>query len=132
MQKIFIFLLFASWISYFFLHSLAASNSIKRWANVNFPRFSPYYRLTYNILAIILLIPALAVLYMNQWVTVWQWPSEFWWLQQLLGIGSLLAFVLSFKMYDGMDFLGISQARNRLNHTATFQISIFHRFVRHP
>ena len=93
-----------------------------------------YYRLGYNALAVLLLIPPIYILYSYEWEQLWQWTGYYSWLQLLLGLGSILGFLLTLRSYGGMEFLGISQAlsSSQETHNETLQISNFHRYVRHP
>ena len=45
------------WLVYFVLHSLLASLTVKSWVARNFPRGMPVYRLGFNILATLALLP---------------------------------------------------------------------------
>jgi len=134
MQFFSIFLLTISWIGYFLIHSLAASNELKRKINVLFPIAGKYYRLGYNALAVFLLIPPIYILYSYEWGQLWQWSGYYSWLQFLLGLGSILGFLITLRTYGGMEFLGISQAlsSSEEKHNETLHISNFHRYVRHP
>ena len=134
MQFFSIILLITSWISYFLLHSLMASNGFKGKINTLFPFTAKYYRLSYNALAVFLLIPPIYILYSYEWEQLWRWTGYYSWLQLLLGLGSILGFLLTLRTYGGMEFLGISQALSSSSetHNETLHISDFHRFVRHP
>lgn len=128
-----IFLLITCWAGYFLIHSLTSSNATKAWVRNNAAGFHPFYRLGFNFLAILLLIPPLTVLYLNNWPTLWQWPDFLNWLQLGLAIFAIGGFLLTFRMYSGMDFLGITQVRRTEKENAQqLTISSFHRFVRHP
>ena len=52
-----------AWISYFALHSMQASLTVKRWTAARFPNFMPAYRICFNALASIALVPVLWLLY---------------------------------------------------------------------
>ncbi len=121
--------------AYFVMHSLLASLSFKRWVHHRWPQRMHAYRLSYNFLAIILLIPLLWFMHKNAGPLVWQWAGMLAWLMKGLTIASALGFIWSLKSYDNMVFLGVTQWRNR--HTETddpehLHISTLHRFVRHP
>jgi hypothetical protein len=51
------------WLLYFAMHSLLASNTVKRRVSDLMPGVVPYYRLLYNLLATILLLPVLYLMY---------------------------------------------------------------------
>ncbi|RKZ35650.1 MAG: hypothetical protein DRQ37_05960, partial [Gammaproteobacteria bacterium] len=46
-----------SWTLYFVLHSAVASMGMKRWATGAAPWLARYYRLLFNIFALLLLLP---------------------------------------------------------------------------
>lgn len=122
-------------IAYFVTHSLLASLGFKRWVHHRWPNLMHSYRLVYNFLAIILLIPLLWFMQQNSGPLIWQWEGLAAWLMKGLTVTAILGFLWSLKSYDNMVFLGVTQWRNR--HTETddpehLHISTLHRFVRHP
>ncbi len=124
-----------SFIAYFVVHSLLASLWFKRWVHCQWPGLMPAYRLTYNVLAVILLIPLLWFMHQNPGPLIWQWPGLANWLMKGLTITAILGFIWSLKSYDNGVFLGITQWRNRHMDSTdpdSLQISTLHRFVRHP
>ena len=124
-----------SFIAYFVLHSLLASLWFKRWVQHTWPGLMPAYRLAYNILAVVLLIPLLWFMHQNPGPLVWQWPGLAGWLMKGLMVAAILGFVWSLKSYDNGVFLGITQWRNRHTDSTdpdSLHISALHRFVRHP
>ena len=62
-----------AWLCYFALHSAWASHTAKAWVASHWPRFSPYYRLTYNLAATLLLIPPIWLLHATQAAPLWSW-----------------------------------------------------------
>jgi len=128
-------LLGVSFIAYFVMHSLLASLWFKRWVHHKWPGLMPVYRLAYNFLAVILLIPLLWFMQQNPGVLIWQWPGLAGWLMKGLTIAAILGFIWSLKSYDNGVFLGITQWRNRHTDSTdpdSLYISTLHRFVRHP
>lgn len=124
-----------SFTAYFVIHSLLASLWFKRWVQHQWPELMPAYRLAYNVLAVILLIPLLWLMYQNPGPLIWQWPGLTGWLMKGLTIAAILGFIWSLKSYDNGVFLGITQWRNRYTDSTdpdSLQISTLHRFVRHP
>ena len=95
----------------------------------------PAYRLVYNFLAVILLIPLLWFMHQNPGVLIWQWPGLAAWLMKGFTVAAILGFIWSLKSYDNGVFLGITQWRNRHTDSTdpdSLYISTLHRFVRHP
>lgn len=122
-------------IVYFVMHSLLASLWLKRWVHRKWPKRMHGYRLTYNFLAILLLIPLLWFMQQNPGALIWQWPGVWGWIMKSLTVAAILGFIWSLKSYDNMVFLGWSQWRNRhteSNDPESLHISTLHRFVRHP
>lgn len=120
---------------YFVMHSLLASLWLKKWVHRKWPKLMHGYRLTYNFLAVLLLIPLLWFMQQNPGPLIWQWPGLLGWVMKGLTIAAVFGFIWSLKSYDNKVFLGITQWRNK--HTISsdpesLHISTLHRFVRHP
>jgi protein-S-isoprenylcysteine O-methyltransferase Ste14 len=109
-------IIIALFLAYFAIHSLTASLWMKRLVVERYPQLVPWYRLLFNFLSLLLAIPLLAAL---------------WWLALL----AFIAFIYSLKMYDMAEFWGTRQLREQVHEVRDleqFQISPFHRYVRHP
>lgn len=125
-------------IAYFVTHSLFASLWLKGLVHRRWPQLMPAYRLTFNLLSIILLIPLLWLIQQNPGALIWQWPGLWGWGMKTVTVAAMLGFLWSLKSYDNMVFLGITQWRNRHTHSGDqhdpeqLHISTLHRFVRHP
>jgi protein-S-isoprenylcysteine O-methyltransferase Ste14 len=130
-----IVLLSLCWIVYFALHSALASLAVKRRIAAAWPNLMPYYRLTFNIVASVLILPILWLTYHDPGPTLWRWQGAAAWLANGLALASLLGFGLSLKSYDMQEFLGLRQLRHQVRKVEDqehFHLSPFHRFVRHP
>ena len=128
-------LLAICWIAYFALHSALASLTIKRKVATAFPGLMPWYRLVFNLLASLLLLPILWLSYLAPGPNLWRWQGAAAWLANGLALAALLGFWLSLKHYDMQEFLGLRQLRHQVRKVEDqehFRISAFHRFVRHP
>lgn len=128
-------LLALAWLGYFLIHSALASLAVKRWVAARFPSWMPGYRLAFNALAVLLLIPALALTYAERGPWLWQWTGVGWWISNGLAAAALLAIFWSLRWYDGQEFLGLRQWRGRVRRPEDqerFHLSPLHRFVRHP
>jgi protein-S-isoprenylcysteine O-methyltransferase Ste14 len=123
------------WLTYFALHSLFASLWLKSRVAARWPNLMPLYRLLFNLLALFLLVPPLALM--------WWLGGEALWRYQ--GLGDLLRFTLmglamagfawSLRYYDGREFIGLRQLHQGLHQIEDqerLHISPLHRFVRHP
>ena len=51
-----------AWVAYFILHSVLASERAKSFADQRLGRLATYYRLTYNVIALVTVIPPLWLL----------------------------------------------------------------------
>lgn len=130
-----VLLLGGAWIAYFAIHSLVASLGLKRRVATRWPALMPAYRLLFNALALLLLLPPVALLYHLKGEYLWQWVGLGSWLANGLALLALLGFVWSLRYYDGMEFFGLRQWREgarSVEDQESFRISPLHRFVRHP
>jgi len=128
-------LLAGLWAGYFVLHSLFASLRLKKWVAGRWPRGMALYRLTFNLLAVLLLLPPLWLTFALEGDYLWRWQGPWAWLSHLLAMGALGGFYWSLRYYDGSEFLGLRQWRRsqrQVEDQEGFYISPLHRFVRHP
>ena len=128
-------LLSLCWIAYFALHSTLASLAAKRRVASTWPGLMPYYRLTFNLLAVLLLLPLLWLTYRDPGPLLWRWQGAAAWLANGLALAALGGFWLSLKSYDMQEFLGLRQLRLQVRQVEDqehFHLSPFHRYVRHP
>lgn len=130
-----LFLIALTWSGYFALHSWLASAQCKAWVGKRLPGFLPVYRLTYNLLALIFLIPPGLLTFVYPGAYLWRWSGALGWLADGLAFAACVGFIASLYYYDGLSFLGIRQWRNRSAQgqvAERFTVSPLHRFVRHP
>ncbi len=130
-----LWLLGLGWAGYGLLHSLTASLKFKAWFRSRFPRAWPAYRLGYNLLSALLLLPLLWLLGSWQGPPLWQWPGAPGWLMNGIAVAALAGFVASLRLYQTGEFLGLAQLRRRspeLHDQAPLRIAWPHRYVRHP
>jgi hypothetical protein len=130
-----IILLALCWILYFFIHSATASQCVKQWVIVKWPGFAPKYRLTYNILATVLVIPPAWLMYSYQGPFLIQWQGAAFWLANFIALLAVVAFFWSLHYYDTQEFLGTKQWRHQskmIDDQSGFRLSPPHRYVRHP
>jgi protein-S-isoprenylcysteine O-methyltransferase Ste14 len=128
-------LLLFCWIGYFALHSVLASLAVKRRVAAASPNLMPYYRLGFNMLAVLLLLPILWLTYRDPGPMLWRWQGIGAWLANGLALAAIFGFWLSLKSYDMQEFLGFRQFKfhiRRVEDQEHFHLSPFHRFVRHP
>lgn len=123
------------WLAYFALHSVLASLGVKRRVAAAHAALMPAYRLAFNSLSVLLLLPVLWHMFQHPGPMLWHWQGGAAWLANGLALLACLGFLLSLKYYDTHEFLGLRQI---CSHTRSvedqehFHLSPFHRFVRHP
>ncbi len=66
-------LLAICWIAYFALHSALASLTVKRKVATAWPGLMPWYRLGFNLLASLLILPILWLSYLDPGPSLWRW-----------------------------------------------------------
>ena len=128
-------LLACLWGGYFLIHSWLASLRLKYWVAQQHPRLLPGYRLVFNGLALLLLIPPVSYLWQLRGEPLWQWHGVAAWLSAGLTAAALFGFIWSLKFYDGSEFLGLRQWHANLHEVKDqerFHISPLNRYVRHP
>jgi len=128
-------LLTAAWIAYFAFHSWLASLTTKHRLAARWPVAAPAYRLAYNALALLLLLPPAWLMLTWNGPMLWTWAGPWAWLAHALALLALGLFAWSLAGYDSGEFSGLRQWRTRhagIEDEATLHISTLHRFVRHP
>ena len=123
------------WLGYFAVHSALASLTVKRWVARRHPALLPAYRIVYNALAVLLLLPIVWLTLRDPGLPLWAWHGVSAWLANALAGAAIVVFVVSLKHYDGGEFIGLRQWASRhqlVEDRAAFQLSPFHRYVRHP
>ena len=124
-----------AWIAYFVLHSVLASLTLKRWVARTRPRWMPAYRLFFNTVAVVLVVPILWWTFAIRGEPLWTWQGPWWWLANGLALCALLGVLWSMRYYDSGEFLGTRQWRkgeDRVEDQERLHISPLHRYVRHP
>ncbi len=128
-------LLVICWIVYFTIHSVLAGITVKRWVARRVPHFMPFYRLSYNAIALVLLVVPVTLMYQINGENWWRWTGAMWWIANGTSLLAFAAFVWSLRYYDGQSFIGWRQLRHgisRAEDPGPLQLSPFHRVVRHP
>jgi protein-S-isoprenylcysteine O-methyltransferase Ste14 len=123
------------WLAYFALHSVLAALGPKQWIAGHRANWMPYYRLAFNIQAVILVLPILWLTLFAETPVVWQWQGGLRWLMDGVALGAVAGLLFSSTGYDMQEFLGLRQIRDkeqRVEDQETLHIGPFHRYVRHP
>ncbi len=125
----------AAWLLYFLVHSALASLTMKQWVARSRPDWMPAYRLFFNTVATVLVLPPLAMTWLFRGPALWSWTGVWFWVSLLLSLAAVGGFFVSLRYYDGKEFLGLRQWRGKVRSVADqerLHISPAHRFVRHP
>lgn len=127
-------LLSLAWLAYFVLHSALASTGVKAWVCTHWPRAGAAYRLIFNAISLVLLLVPLILLGTMDTPQLWRWDGGWAWLANGVGGLAVVGFLLSLRSYDGLDFIGLRQWRERGGNAPVeaFCLSDWHRVVRHP
>ncbi len=127
------FILTLIWGLYFALHSMLAGSGVKRYFKSRFPSYYPYYRIFYNLIALLLLIPIhlfqksiSSIILFNNGVLV-----------SVLGGGVMLVGMvlglLAFRNYSSKEFVGLDfQDDNVGLKRGKLNVSGLNQYVRHP
>jgi len=125
-------LILLAWLVYGLAHSLLASLAFKGWVARRMPSAMPYYRIGFNLLSTLLLLPPLWLTARSPGEALWHWPAWIAWPALLL---VLMGFLWSLRWYDSGEFLGLNQLRRHAREThdaGALTLSPLHRHVRHP
>lgn len=127
-------LLLLAWTLYFGLHSLLAADGVKRRLSAKLPRLASCYRLGYNLVALITLLPIIWIHTAYPAHMLWQWQGAASVVAQGFTLAALLGFAWSLKYYDMAAFSGIRAGlrRDAEKTQDSFTLSPLHRHVRHP
>lgn len=119
----------AAWLAYGLIHSWLAADTMKRWLHARWPRVFPAYRLLFNVLAVVLLLPPLWLTWRQPGEPLWSWPAWVAWPAAAIAVAG---FIWSLRWYDVLEFLGLRQWRERDGPGPVLRLSPLHRLVRHP
>jgi protein-S-isoprenylcysteine O-methyltransferase Ste14 len=125
----------AGWAAYFAFHSLAASLRLKTWLAGRWPRLVPGYRLLFNTLAVVLILPLAWLTFTWPGPALWEWTGAWRWAADGAALAAIGLFAWSLRFYDGGSFVGWRQWREGqrgVHDTERLHISPMHRYVRHP
>jgi protein-S-isoprenylcysteine O-methyltransferase Ste14 len=119
------------WLAYGFIHTLLASNTLKNLLKSILGRFSAYYRILYNVLSTILLIPIIQFQFSNSSKILLEQSL----MNQILGglmMGSgIFLGISALKHYDLSEFLGIDELKGKIK-PKVLMVDELSSIVRHP
>ncbi len=131
------FYLVILWSIWCGLHSMLISLTVTDWLRKRFPDGFRFYRIAYNLFALVTVVPVLryAASLRTDPVIVWGGPWRP--VPVLLGLGALFFFIAGSRRYDSLQFFGIRQlkgenARSGLASDGRLDTGGILSIVRHP
>ncbi len=127
------FIIALIWVLYFTLHSVLASSGVKKYFKRRFSAFYPYYRIFYNLIALLLLIPILLfqksilpIVLFNVGVLVRM-------LGGVIVLGGVVFGALAFRNYSGKEFIGLDFKNENFGlKKGNLNVTGLNKHVRHP
>ena len=121
------------WIIFFAVHSIMASSSLKKKIVVLNPIFKSYYRLIFNLVSTLLLLPIVYEYYELPTDYIFITTLSYQILGSLLSIAGIYIVIDGFKNYRTDEFLGTYQIKNHHDfHPSKLSRLGWNGVVRHP
>lgn len=125
------------WVLWCTLHSALISTTVTDFAKKKLGGGFRFYRLFYNVVSLVTLIPLVYYSHMLREAPIFRWEGLLGLVQVFLLALSVCLFIAGGKHYSWAMFWGISQikagrAGRSLADSSTFVVSGIHRIIRHP
>ncbi len=122
------------WVLWCTLHSALISTTVTDFAKKKLGDSFRFYRLFYNVVSLVTLIPIAYYSHMLREAPIFRWEGPLGLVQVFLLAVSVCLFVAGGKHYSWARFLGIYQVKagSSLADSSTFVLSGIHRIIRHP
>ena len=121
------------WVIFFAVHSILASSTLKNRINRLDKVFKSYYRIIFNLVSAVLLLPIAFEYFILPSETVFNTTLVFQIAGILLSVAGVYIEVEGFKNYRTDEFLGIYQIKNHHDfHPSKLSRSGWNGVVRHP
>lgn len=96
-------------------------------------KFGRYYRLIFIFVAIVMLLPILAMIVFLPSRVLWVIPTPWLYLTIIIQLLAVTGILITVRQTDAMTFLGIKQfIRPEYDHENNLEIKGFYKIVRHP
>jgi protein-S-isoprenylcysteine O-methyltransferase Ste14 len=105
-------LLVVIWITWCAFHSVLITPAVTERLRRRFPGRFRYYRIIYNLFAIVSLLPVLFYAFSLRQAPLVAWNGLWGIVPVLLGVAALFFFTAGSRRYDSLQFLGIRQLRD--------------------
>ena len=127
-------LIITATVVYAGVHSLLASSIVKSWVRQRFgPEIGQWYRLAYNVFAVISGLPILALLYLLPDQPLYQIPIPWILLSTLGQLVGVVIIVVGILQTDVWHFIGLRQIIQSENNQKSVMVSSgLYSWVRHP
>jgi protein-S-isoprenylcysteine O-methyltransferase Ste14 len=117
-----------SWGIYFFLHSYLASVACKDWVDKHMPRLNYRYRMIYNGVSIVGLIPILYFLASTSSVFLFEKTTTLKYIALMLATWGIILVKTAFKTYNIREFIGTNKNESKSEFVKTGLL----KYMRHP
>ena len=104
-------LLILLWGGWCFLHSFMITPAVINLVRKRFKKANRYYRIFYNLAALVTLIPVMSYYFSMKGPPIFQWGGLLRIIQVLLAVSALILFIGGARRYDLAQFLGFRQFR---------------------
>jgi protein-S-isoprenylcysteine O-methyltransferase Ste14 len=119
------------------LHSAMISTSAIALAHKMFGRYFKFYRLIYNAISVLTLLPIIVLMFSISSIRIFEWTGLLRIFQAALVSGGLFFLVAGAKNYDGLQFIGVRQIMLQKHQKGLTESGRLHtegilRVTRHP
>lgn len=118
------------WILYFVVHSILASDPSKDFIKNKIAYIFPFYRITYNLIALFTLFFVLKYQNSISSDTIFQEILAIQFIGYAITFKGVALGILAFKNYSGMEFIGLDFSRKPRSNI--LNTSGLNKYVRHP
>jgi protein-S-isoprenylcysteine O-methyltransferase Ste14 len=130
-------LLVIVWITWCALHSALVSLSLTEPLRKRFPDASRYYRIVYNVVSVVTLLPVLLYTFSLRGTPIFSWQGPWRFVQMAMAVSALVFFLAGARHYDLFQFLGLRQLKDEkacsvLTDDCSLDTSGVLSLVRHP